>query len=355
MNLQGDKIGHWVKTVAEKADKFIIVSPFFSVNTEIRSWLAGIPDLQILIGDEFSVNNPDTLQKLSENSSTDLRCIYNAPDGKRLHAKVFFATEASGRCQALVGSANFTVSGLTKNKEQAVSFDSNNETDQPILEQIRKWIGNLKDSALCVDWEQARMENQKFRNQIIRIDNFGADLQVKNYWVLKTTAGTHGECFWKRFVEEKVVSVGWEDMIVDMSKKGYKPSEYSKGTLETSYNCCYDPKNEVSSRIAKRAASTIYSFSKEFSIHDRVIICKGYNYKNADVRLHGLAIVTDCAYDHSDSNWWRLKRSADIRCINLDIPNEVFANTLNRKSLIGTIFNISKEQYENFFSQISEF
>lgn len=362
MNLQGDEIGHWVKTTAEKADKLIIVSPFFSVNTEIRSWLEGVPNLNILIGDEFSINNPDTLKELSENFSTDIRCIYRDQLGKRLHAKIFFCTEPSGRCQALVGSANFTVRGLTTNKELAVSFDSNIETDRSILEQIRKWIVKLKDSSLCVDWEQAKLENQKFRDQIVRTDKFGTDHQTRNYWVLKTTAGPQGDSYWENFIKEKVISIGWEDIATIMSDNGIEPREYSLDTLkaaaaewhETTDGWRIDPNH---------AARMIHKFSKEFSIHDRVIVCKGYNGNQyADVHLYGLAVVKDCAYYDTYSKgdkgkiWWRLKRSADIRRMDVDIPKEVFTSTLQEKgSLLKTIHDISKEDYERFFSRIQEF
>ena len=356
MNLQGDKIGHWVRTATEKADKFIIVSPFFSVNTEIRNWLKGIPDLQILIGDEFSINNPNTLKELSEFNSTDIRCIYRDQFKKRLHAKIFYATDASGRCQALVGSANFTVNGLMKNKEQAVSFDSKNEMDKPLLDRILQWIVELQKSALCVDWERAEAEYQRSFELNRRVSYFDAIPEARNYWILKTTAGSQGKCFWDRFVQEGKIAIGWEGIIADMNKKGFKPNQYSLDSLESSTRDCYEAENVGNRRSEKHAAKTILQFSKEFSKNDRVIICKGYKSKQyKDVRLHGLAIVNKRACDDSSSNWWRLKCSANIERMDIDIPKEVFSNTLKKDSLLKTIHKISKEDYERFMFRIREF
>ena len=50
MNLQGNNIYGWLKSVAVMAEKLVIVSPFFTVNSEISNLVDPIPRLKILIG-----------------------------------------------------------------------------------------------------------------------------------------------------------------------------------------------------------------------------------------------------------------------------------------------------------------
>jgi len=366
MNLQGDGIGDWVREVAKQANKLVIVSPFFSVNTDMTNLIKGISDLQIFVGDEFSTNNPWKIKELSEVASADVRCIYKENlDGRRLHAKVFYAEETSGRCQALVGSANFTVSGLTSNKEQAVSFDSNDEADSLIIDQIKQWIDKLENSARYIDWEQAEKQYESSRRNFERRPDKEFENEVEEspvyhlikpeaqrHWVLKTRAGSLGPSQWEYFVKEKVISVGWEGVVRDLSEEGIKASEYSLDVLEASCKKHLGSNN----RSLKHAAKSIYWFSREFSKQDRVIICDGYPAsQKKDVHLYGLAIIKDYAYDHSESSWWRLKHSAEIKVIDMDIPKEVFTSTLKNQSMLHTIHEISKDNYERFLYRIREF
>ncbi len=352
MKLQGDGVFGWVETVASRAEKFIIVSPFFAMDGEIKTLLAAIPDLRVLIGDEFSTNNPVPLRELSELDSTDVRCIYRRALKKRLHAKVFFAEEKSGRCLALVGSANFTVSGLTSNEEQAVSLDSDCETDQPILEQIEHWIDELDKCGREIDWEQARKEYEEAPSPSFSSDDFDAYLQdqARNYWVLKTTEGSEGPSRWPEFVREGVVSIGWNDIVEIMADEyAMGPNKYAVEDL-----------NAAASALeyggsAGHAARMLHCFSREFSLGDRVILCRGYTAnQRADVHLYGLAVVDGEVVDDQSRDWWRLKRRAVFRRKDIEIPKDVFADALGKGSLLHTIHRISGDGYEEFCRQIRE-
>ena len=357
MTLLGDGIWGWIQAVASTADQLFIVSPFFSINSQLKSLLKSVPRLQLVVGDEFSTNNPRDLEALAALSSTDVRCIYAEPDGtKRLHAKVFYATDARGRRQALIGSANFTVSGLSRNIEHAVAFDSDCETDAPVLDQIKRWIDKLRASASDIDWERAKEQYEKSPNPSFPIRDFDSYLRsrARNYWVLKTTEGSHGISRWDEFVNERVISVGWNDIVEIVRREvGIQPREYLRETLTAAAETwaagekdCGDPTH---------AAKILHWFCQEVSQGDRVIVCRGYAAnREAAVRLYGLAIVDGDPFYDSDSNWWRLKRSAVIRRIETDVDKDVFVNAIERKSLLQTMHWIDKSEYEEFSRRIQD-
>lgn len=357
MNLQGDMICSWVTTAARRAKRFVIVSPFFSMDSEMKGLLESVRDLQVVLGDEFSSNNPRPIEELSKLSSTDIRCVYTAAYGQRLHAKVFYAIDSRGRRQALVGSANFTVSGLSKNKEQAVSFDSDCEADGVILDQIEHWIDELQEYASVIDWERAKRDYEKSPNRSFAADDFDSYLRdrARKWWVLKATEGSGGTLRWDEFVEERVISVGWNDIVgIASDEEGTQPKAYSRGTLNAAAQLW--AKREGDPGDTNHAAKTLFWFCRDMTIGDRVIICRGYpaNQRVA-VRLYGLAIVDGDVFDDSHSEWWRLKRSAVIRRMDIDISKDVFVNALRSESLLQTMHRITKDGYGAFSRRIQEF
>ena len=323
----------------------------------MRSLLTSIPKLHVFVGDEFSSNNPMPLQKLSQVASHDIRCIYKAHLKRRLHAKVFYSVNTSGRRQAMLGSANFTVSGLTKNEEQTVSLDSGDENDCMILDQIKHWIDEIQHTAKEIDWKTAFREFENSANPEHLKGNFDYYLQdqATNYWVLKTTEGSEGVSRWNEFVRERVISIGWTDLVrVIDDEQAIQPNEYTISSLRTATDRWASGKN---SKVSQRhAARMLYQFCRVFSKGDRIILCRGYaSNQTADVHLYGLAIVDGDVVNDSESDWWQLKRSAILLRKEFDIPKQVFTDTLEKQSLLHTIHHISREQFEAFHSRIKKF
>ena len=351
MKLESRNIHGWLESVSGTAEKFVIVSPFFSIDTQIGNLLDPIQRLRILVGDEFSTNNPRPLRSLADRAGCDVRCIYTAQFGRRLHAKVFYATDPCGRRRALVGSANFTVSGLTGNEEQALSLDSECEADRPALDEIRHWIHELQASATEVDWDRAKREYENSPNPRFPTHDFDTYLrdQALNFWVLKTTEGADGISRWDEFLEERVISVGWTDIVRIMSDDfGLEPGEYTQANLNAGADQWVEDEDGGGDPI--HAAKTLHWFCNRFSRGDRIILCRGYAAtQEADVRLYGLGIVDGDVYDDTASPWWRLKRQAVLRLMDVRIPRQVFADTLGRASLLQTIHRISEEEYERFW------
>ena len=358
MRLEGDRIYEWMQVVAEGTEKLVIISPFFSTSGEIGRLLETVQNLKILVGDEFSTNNPRHLMKLAALENTDVRFISRRVGAfeNRLHAKVFYAVEASERVRAMVGSANFTVSGLTKNREQSVSFDSEREGDKSILDGLDKWINELDNLAEEIDWERAMKEYERAATPHFPTDDFDAYRadQADNYWVLKTTMGSHGKSLWPKFLRERVVSIGWEEIVEIASKGGrVQPTEYTLETLRAAAGEWAG--GRLGARSTAHAARMLHKFSREFSIGDRIILCRGYGgLQTSDVWLYGLAVVDDEVVDHAGSCWWRLKRRAVFRPEERGIPKDVFVNALGKGSLLHTIHSITEREYMEFRRLIRE-
>ena len=354
MKLEHCSIYSWLKTTAQGADEFIVISPFFSMSDDITTLLESIPRLQILIGDEFATNNLAPLMGLSELDSTEVRCIYRQKLDRRLHAKVFYAIAKSGRIRALVGSANFTVNGLTKNIEQAISLDSDCVSDRETLIEIRQWIDELLSFASGIDWVKAKEEYERAPNPTFTYEDFCAHRQDQdqNCWVLKTTVGSTGPSRWEEFVKEQVLSIGWVDVVEIMAdQRGIDPGEFEIESLVDAAATWADREQDAGN--PNHAANMLYCFTREFTIGDRVILCSGYAPNQyADVYLYGLAIVDGNIFDDRASDWWRLKRRSVLWRKDVYIPKAVFVNALGNGSLLQTIHKISKNEYEEFCHQI---
>lgn len=357
MRLHGNTIYDWVDTVARQSIQFIIVSPFFSIDGQLKSLLTGIPNLQVIVGDEFSTNNPRPLRELSETASNDIKCIYKNQFDKRLHAKVFYSVEGTGRRRALVGSANFTVSGLTKNEERAVSFDSDSEIDLPILDQIKSWIDRLQLAATDIDWSQAIRQFEHSPNPTHQNEDFHSYLKdiAQNYWVLKTTEGKDGRSRWKEFVEERVVSIGWTDLVrIIGADQRIEPSKYTLPLLRAA--AVQWERGQVRERRQNHAVKMLDWFCRSFSRGDRIIVCRGFaaNQKSG-VLLYGLAIVDGDTIEDLQSDWWLLKRKAVLLKKEIEIPRRIYAETLGKGSLLQTIHRISEEKYEAFVRETQKY
>ena len=267
---------------------------------------------------------------------------------------MFFAVEKSGRCQALVGSANFAVSGLTRNEEQAVSLDSDCESDRPILVQVENWIDELNKWASKIDWERAKREYEEAPNPGVSGEDFDAYRrdEARNYWVLKTTEGSKGRSRWPEFVREQVVSIGWNDIVEFMADEySTEPNEYAIEVLNAAAGAWAEDLEDPGDPA--HAARMLHCFAREFSKGDRIILCRGYGpNQRADICLYGLAVVDGEVFDDRSRDWWWLKRRAVFRREDREIPKDVFVDALGKGSLLKTIHRISEDAYEEFCRQI---
>jgi len=174
------------------------------------------------------------------------------------------------------------------------------------------------------------------------------------YWVLKTRDDGDidpqtGEPrdHWTDFLREHVVAIGWplsgrlrqqSPNLVDVTSQ-----ELVSDLLAAFYTT--GPVTERTNR-AKRAARTILNFIREMNRGDRILLCRGYTTKQErHVHVYGCAEVESPAWLDDNSSWWLLKRRANIRSTECNVPKPRLAQILAKGSLCRALHEIEESSF----------
>ena len=248
-----------------------IAVAYFNPSQEMLTVLAAVPRLKLVVSDDFQFNNPYKLELLARHGT--VRFVPSEMDAGKLHAKVFVVHRKNGTRWVMVGSANLTGAGLLDNQEACILLDSGVADESTLVREIEDWVAQVVGDSHEIDFDVAKQifdTRAKYRKQRI-----AATLTVKadpgdsrQYWVLKTTAGSHGISHWQNFQAEDVVAIGWPDLDVN-------PSAVSSDELTKALRRSYRSRYRNKPRGANRAASKIRSFV-DMRKDDLVLICRGY-------------------------------------------------------------------------------
>ena len=315
---------------------------FFNPDDQMLDALAKIKKLQLVISEEFTINNPYKLEKLK---SAQLCSI--SPDDARgkLHAKVLAVTLRDGTNWVLLGSANLTYQGMFSNQEACVVMESSDPADKSIMRQTSDWMDLIFQNAQPLKLDQAKLIFDG-RSQYQLVPRPHADVATDiGYWVLKATSGASGRSYWPMFLEESVIAVGWNGLPVD-------PSKVSDSELYGALKKKYD----YSDREATVAANQIRKFVG-LKLGDIILLCRGYApAQRKDVHIHGVARVTGpFRADAWKRDSWRFKHDVVIQEINLDLPKNAVASALRKQSLRQTIHALEKTDFERLTRKLKEF
>jgi len=322
MELMAGRIGPTLKPKwRNNAKEAIIATCYLKPSSAIES-LMRIPELKIIYSQEYQITDPESLRKLVSNGAEVRYVPINDPNG-RLHAKVYHCILKNGSRFAFVGSANLTYEGFFKNQEAGVFFDSQNRVDLAIIKRISEWLrdlwrkyeGNAFDES---EYKRAKRQHEMAKRPLASgkihpwklntKSQWGRDWRKIRYWVLKTTDVPTGDNYWKNFVKEKVIAIGWS----------------------------------LDSGGAKKFM--------EFNIGDIVLICNGYRPNTRDdtpIRIKGVARVLGEAYKDENSSWWKDggKRKATIREIDKEVEKGLMADYLHRGSLATASHKVDRPEY----------
>src|SRR5262245_9623424 len=121
MRFLSDDIGQVVLQELKNAVEVRLAVAFFSPDEGLLAALARIPKVTFVFSEEFTINNPYKLEKL-----TNARLLSIPPDHDRgkLHAKVLILKRRNGTYWCVVGSANWTYEGLFCNQEACIALES---------------------------------------------------------------------------------------------------------------------------------------------------------------------------------------------------------------------------------------
>jgi phosphatidylserine/phosphatidylglycerophosphate/cardiolipin synthase-like enzyme len=205
--LANKDIGPAVTEVLSSASKVSIASAFFCPGSHTLDLLNAIPDLTLIISEEFTINDPAKLEKLTKANRRSVPP--DSADGK-LHAKVIIADMPDRSTWVLIGSANLTEQGLFYNQEACVTFSSTTAGDRAGISEVRAWFDALLKRSRELDINQAKAIREAQGKQKLTIVS-KPNVAAPAYWALKTSeGGGKNSEHWPMFAKEKVVAIGWE-------------------------------------------------------------------------------------------------------------------------------------------------
>jgi hypothetical protein len=342
MRIVTSDIGRLVAGVLNRAAKVQIASAFFCPGSHMISILNKVPNLELVISAEFTVNNPASVEKLTK---AVVRSVpTDSYDGK-LHAKVFLATMPDRSTWALIGSANLTESALFANQEACVELTSDTKSDQSGIANLFKWYKRLLSRSCEIDMKQAK---DTFANRSRYRLEPRSQKKTSNsveYWAIKTTSGgSNAPDHWPTFRKENMVAIGWEEL--DVNPTGLTP-HHLRAAVTRSFPH-YRP------RQIDFAANTIRKFI-DMPDGSIILICRGYspNQKRA-VHMYAFARITGpFQADAPVGGEWRFKRPAVIQEINDALPPLTVAKALGKDSLRQTMHSLTEDDFEALADQLS--
>ena len=333
-------VGKMVLNELRDAAEVRIAVAYFNPDEQTLAALRNVPQLTLIVSEEFTINNPYKLEELVRTAK--VRSVPPYSETGKLHAKVLIVTRTDGSLWTLVGSANLTWQGLFSNQEACIALESQNEADRPSLRSITNWFDSLLTNLKEPDFVEAKQifdTRSQYRLER-RPESSPAHEAPPRYWALKSTSGPTGEPHWASFVAESVIAIGWEKINVD-------PCNVSEAQLSKAIAAAYPKKDDP-----KHAASTIKKFV-DLNIDDIVLICRGYKHdQKKPVHIHGVARVTGKFRNDRSSNWrWRFKHDAVIQVIDMFLPKDVVANALEKGTLMQTIHQLDRSKFERLTEQ----
>ena len=158
-----------------------------------------------------------------------------------------------------------------------------------------------------------------------------------NYFALKTRSGGDMMEHWEEFEAEKVLAVGWEDLIVDPSQVSI---EELRGALFATYA-------DYTNKKADGAIASIRAFIG-LKNDDRVVICTGYpSNRQTDVHIYAFArVIGPFFVGPSNGRKWRFKHKAVIQPVEREIAKADMVAALGKESLMQTIHAIDRSGFE---------
>jgi hypothetical protein len=327
MNFLRDGIGDLLLKKLAQAIEVNIAVAFFNPSDSIMSALLALPQLSLIISEEFTVNDPYKIEQLS---TARLRSIPTDHEHGKLHAKVIIARLKDGSDWILLGSANLTYQGMFSNQEACIEMRSSNSEDRSAIRSIQQWFHDLFAGAQIPNLAVGKsIFDQRSRYRLAPRPL----AQSTEYWALKTTSGgPSGEEHWPKLLAGGVIAIGWEELSVD-------PSQVSDAQLRTALSRDFD----YSKRQIDASAATIRNFInlREGTI---IVLCQGYASKqDKPVHIYGFARVTrSFRADHRNGSEWRFKHDAVIQEVSSLLPRNAIASAFKKDSLRQTLHKLTE-------------
>jgi HKD family nuclease len=147
------------------------------IETDLKNALERKAKLTIITGLDFYQTEPEALKKLQSLKKSYENCeilIYNQETNKTFHPKLYLFS-IKNEHTGIIGSANLTDGGLTRNCELSMNFTFNNES--PTYRQLLKEKEQLLQSATVID--DLSLSNYTRKYQIFKKNEKAAKVNVE--------------------------------------------------------------------------------------------------------------------------------------------------------------------------------
>lgn len=332
MNFHSKSVGDGLLDKLAQATKVQIASAYFCPDDSLMKALQAVPSLDLVISEEFTINNPYELERLKK---ADIRSVPRDHADGKLHAKVFIVTLSNKSQWVLLGSANLTQPGLFANQEACIDLHSGSTAEERVISDIRNWFRDLFAKAQRPNLARAKIIfDQRSRYRLEPRPSTPSGTQPE-YWAIKTTSGGgDAEEHWSQFESESMVAIGWEELDVD-------PSRASESRLRASLKKILDPEKPRSVEFGVR---TIRDFMR-LPNGSIFVVCRGLVPNQVKpVHIYAFARVTGpFRAAPMNGTQWRFKRDAVIQTVGTSLPAETFAAAVQKDSLRQTMHRISAD------------
>jgi HKD family nuclease len=337
MEFLTDGIGNRLLEALGKATQVRIASAFFSPSSETIELLNAVRHLTLVISEEFTVNDPHKLEKLT--TATKLSIPPDSDDGK-LHAKVFIADMPDGVVWVLIGSANLTEQGLFYNQEACIALDSTKPEDHKAITDARHWFQSLEKSAREIQIAQAKaIWKTRGRQRLTPVTKLNQAAPA--YWAIKPTEGSgpNAPNHWSMFESESVIALGWEAVAVNPATVD---DEELYGAVTNAYP-------ELTQRQAQYAVGTLRKFAG-LPVGALVMVSHGYSSTAKDtncVHVYAFARLTGTLSAFPfEPGIWRFRRSAELQVVHDWINVGVLRKLLDLGSFMTTLHELRRDGIE---------
>ncbi len=254
---------------------------FFCPGSKTLELLNTIPNLTLVISEEFTINDPAKLEKLTK--ATKQSVPSDSEHGK-LHAKVIIAEMPDRSTWVFLGSANLTEQGLFYNQEACIELSTTHPSDRGVISETKTWFDRLLRQSHPLDIDQAKAiwaAQSKQRRAIVQKNE-----AAPTYWAIKTTegGGDHSPEHWPMFERENVVAIGWEKVSIN-------PADVDDVDLLAAVKAAYPGKKPGTDSFSVRTIRDFVDIPNDSII----LVCRGYTQNQRDhlpVHIYAFARVT---------------------------------------------------------------
>ena len=290
-----------LKAIGEGDSVTVAVAYFWSVPKVLKA-LEHVKTVRVVVSSEWERNDVPALLRLHRRRIAEVRAIPHTSSG-RLHAKLTVTARRGSPRMAILGSANMSEPGLTKNREVCVAI-----RDRSALQKLWKLANGWFEEAGPVDWDAA-MDSYRNRDRSwsrrassgpedIPVTSDEPALASPRLWVMKVWSPGYDWDLWQEGIiqRERALILGWALATPEKLLRALRKDRWPKWA-------------------GPKVRGMIRRFWTTMNPEDRVLVTHGWMSDHADVKVQAWAEVLGPAEEVplkevGPGRGWRYRREA---------------------------------------------